>query len=134
MSSRRRRNTTSGRMSRQATPAGHAGRAVSLLPLAFAAGLALLSVTARVQQGALLEAGILGAATSLVLLHALLFAGLARHRAPARRVSVVLRPQHYVQALVQSSIFVYWGYYWAPIQDHLWLIAAQLLFAYGFDM
>lgn len=46
----------------------------------------------------------------------------------------VLRPQHYVQALVQLSIFTYWGYYWEPIYDHGLLIVAQLIFAYAFDI
>ena len=44
------------------------------------------------------------------------------------------RAQHYVQAMCQLSIYVYWGWYWRPVYDHAWLLAAQLLFAYILDM
>ena len=27
-----------------------------------------------------------------------------------------------------------WGYYWRPVYEHLWLLAAQVLFAFSFDM
>jgi hypothetical protein len=46
----------------------------------------------------------------------------------------VLRPQHYIQTLVQISLYAYWGYYWRPVYDHLWLIIGQLLFAFVFDI
>jgi hypothetical protein len=49
-------------------------------------------------------------------------------------IDVQLRPQHYVQACAHTSIFLYWGWYWRPVYDHAYLIAAQLLFAYAFDM
>jgi len=45
-----------------------------------------------------------------------------------------LRPQHYVQALVQLSVFAYWGWYWRPVYDHSTLLLAQVVFAYIFDM
>src|SRR4029450_6224082 len=28
----------------------------------------------------------------------------------------------------------YWGWHWRPVYEHLWLLAAQLVFAYAFDM
>ncbi|MFA5910433.1 MAG: hypothetical protein WC815_16745 [Vicinamibacterales bacterium] len=31
-------------------------------------------------------------------------------------------------------IFVYWGFYWPPIQEAAPLIAAQIVFAYAFDI
>jgi hypothetical protein len=46
----------------------------------------------------------------------------------------MLRPQHYVQAVFQSSVFAYWGYYWRPVYEFVPLLVAQLLFAYAFDM
>jgi hypothetical protein len=52
----------------------------------------------------------------------------------ARSFRTELRPQHYVQALCQLAVFAYWGYYWRPVYDMAWLIAAQLVFAYAFDM
>ena len=36
--------------------------------------------------------------------------------------------------MVQLAVFAYWGYYWRPVYDHAWLLVAQLVFAYAFDM
>jgi hypothetical protein len=47
---------------------------------------------------------------------------------------VVLKKQHYVQALAQGSVLMYWGWHWSPVYESLHLILAQLLFAYAFDM
>ena len=44
------------------------------------------------------------------------------------------RPQHYVQAMCHMSVYTYWGWYWAPVYDYVWLLVAQLVFAYAFDM
>ena len=41
---------------------------------------------------------------------------------------------HYVQALVHTSIFVYWGMYWKFIYGQALLIVAQIFFAYAFDV
>ena len=57
-----------------------------------------------------------------------------RREQVSRGFLVLLRPQHYVQAMVQTSVYLYWGYYWRPVYDHFWLILAQILFAYTFDM
>jgi hypothetical protein len=43
-------------------------------------------------------------------------------------------PPHYVQALLQLSIFAYWGWYWRPVYEHAGLIVAQVALAYGLDM
>jgi hypothetical protein len=48
-------------------------------------------------------------------------------------LEVVLRRQHYLQACLQGSLILYWGYYWREVYHAAPLIAAQLLFAYGFD-
>ena len=49
-------------------------------------------------------------------------------------LDVDLRPQHYVQACAQASVFLYWGWHWPPVRDAAALIFAQLLFAYAFDL
>src|SRR6266849_7377331 len=41
---------------------------------------------------------------------------------------------HYVQALMQFSIYVYWGKYWPQVYTQAPLVLAQLAFAYGLDM
>ena len=63
---------------------------------------------------------------------ALLVSGRVRGR--PLRLDVSLRPQHYVQALAHTAIFVYWGFYWDPLRHAAVLIAAQVVFAYAFDM
>ncbi|HTT08574.1 MAG TPA: hypothetical protein VMH34_07270 [Gammaproteobacteria bacterium] len=46
------------------------------------------------------------------------------------RFSVLLRPSHYVQAMVHSSIFIYWGWYWHPVYEEFVLIVSQIVFVY----
>ena len=48
--------------------------------------------------------------------------------------SIAPRKQHYIQALVQSSVLLYWGFYWPSVYQHSVLILAQILFAYGFSI
>lgn len=48
--------------------------------------------------------------------------------------SVQFRAQHYVQACAQLSVYLYWGWYWRQVYDSAYLILAQLVFAYAFDM
>ena len=73
------------------------------------------------------SAGVLAFWLVLLLWHA---------TAARRRLTILLQPraQHYVQACAQASVLLYWGWHWRPVYDHLPLIAAQLLFAYAFDM
>jgi len=49
-------------------------------------------------------------------------------------LEVALKKQHYLQACIQSSLLLYWGWYWPPVYAFLPLILAQLVFAYAFDM
>ncbi len=49
-------------------------------------------------------------------------------------LAVSLLKQHYLQACAHTSILVYWGWYWRPVYEQAYLIAAQLVFAYAFDM
>ena len=78
------------------------------------------------------------ALTAALLLASLLWqTGLVlrlRTRRANRAFHVVLRPQHYLQATLHISVFAYWGYFWGPVYDHVWLLVGQLLFAYAFDM
>jgi hypothetical protein len=59
-------------------------------------------------------------------------ASISRNR--ALLLEVALLKQHYVQACVHTSILLYWGWYWRPVYDHAYLILAQLIFAFTFDM
>jgi hypothetical protein len=53
----------------------------------------------------------------------------------SKPLTVAFKPiaSHYVQAAVQSCIYVYWGWYWRPVYEHVPLIVAQLAFVYGLD-
>lgn len=45
-----------------------------------------------------------------------------------------LRPVHYVQLMMHSSVYIYWGMYWPNVYAHVPLLFAQALFAYVLDM
>ena len=61
-------------------------------------------------------------------------ARLARRTGRTLALEVVLKKQHYVQACAQSSVLLYWGWYWPPVYAFAPFILAQLVFAYAFDM
>jgi hypothetical protein len=105
-------------------------RALSL-PLSFIAALDAMAALPGIQHNPRLLWSVLGAAGVLSLGLLML-----RARSGARNfaIDVQLRPQHYLQAMAQGTVLLYWGYYWRPVYDALPLIAAQLLFAYAFDI
>ena len=103
------------------------------MPLALTLGLALLSFVPRVSGNPILVRSFWGAALVLLVWQVVLFLRL-RGASEGRSLSTVLRPQHYLQALVQAAVFAYWGWYWRPVYDFVWLLVAQLVFAYAFDM
>ncbi|HUI79205.1 MAG TPA: hypothetical protein VLY24_14870, partial [Bryobacteraceae bacterium] len=110
-----------------------AGPRALLLPLAFTFGLAALVAFDAVRQNPKVLWTFLGAAGALCVWNALLF--LATRRAKrALTLEVVLRKQHWVQAIAQGSVLLYWGWYWPPVYAFGPFILAQLLFGYAFDM
>jgi hypothetical protein len=113
----------------QALPA-RSSRAL-LLPLGFIALLAAFSLLPQVNQNRQLVLSILGAAGALLVGLALVWRRVRRRNL---RVEVSVRAQHYLQASMQASVFLYWGWYWRPAYEAVPLIAAQLAFAYAFDM
>ena len=108
-------------------------RRLFLVPLLLTLGLLLLSLTPRVADNARLSIAFLGAVTELLAWQGVLFAKLSRAGA-SRGFQVAVRPQHYLQALVQLTVFAVWGWYWRPVYDFAGLLLAQLIFAYAFDM
>ena len=108
-------------------------RRAFLTPLALTLGLLLLSFAPRVADNARLTFAFWGAVAVLLVWQGVLFARLSRAGA-SRGFQVVLRPQHYLQALVQLTVFACWGWYWRPVYDFAGLLLAQLAFAYAFDM
>ena len=134
MSSIRRRGSSRERRQKKDTAAPRPASLGALsLPATLTLGLVLLSLVPRVNSHTALAQSFWGAALALVLWQVVLLARYRRTRArPLLRI--VLRPQHYVQAIVQVAVFAYWGYFWRPVYDHAWLLVAQLVFAYTFDM
>lgn len=104
-----------------------------LLPFALTLLLLGLSFVPRVSQNLTLTWSFWAAVVVLLVWQLSIFLT-ARRQQETREFLIVLRPQHYVQAMVQVSVYLYWGYHWQPVYDHAWLIAAQLLFAYSFDI
>ena len=99
----------------------------------FAAGLAALAFLQPARDQAVLSRTLVIAAVVLAVWTVALVAR-ARHRRRALSLQVALKPQHYLQACAQGSVLAYWGWFWPPVYDQAWLIVAQLLFAYAFDM
>jgi len=95
------------------------GKRAFLLPLPFVAGLAAF--------------GFWGTAAVLFAWWLALRVGVGRS-GRVLTLEVVLKKQHYLQACIQSSLLLYWGWYWPPVYAFLPFILAQLVFAYAFDM
>src|SRR5262245_33878821 len=103
------------------------------LPVACLAMLLALTAVPSVWRQPNVRGTFWAIAAGLAVWSVLLLADIVR-RQRALVVEIVLRKQHYLQACAQASVLLYWGLYWSPVFDALPLIAAQLLFAYGFDM
>jgi hypothetical protein len=108
-------------------------RRAFFLPLALTLGLAMLSWLPRVQDSPVPARSFRAAVIVLLFWQTVLFLRL-RAESKSRYLRVQLRPQHYVQAACQFSVYAYWGYHWRPVYDYAWLLIAQLVFAYAFDM
>jgi hypothetical protein len=107
-------------------------RAMSL-PLAFTLALLAFGLLGSVRQNPKLLASFLGAAATLMVWNAALFVS-AHAGGRTLALAVTLRTQHYLQACAQGSVLLYWGWYWREVYGVAHLIAAQLIFAYAFDM
>ena len=104
-----------------------------LVPLVLTLVLALMSFLPRVSGNPILIRSFWGAAAVLLVWLVVLFLRV-RGASEGRSFSTVLRPQHYIQALIHVSVFTYWGFHWRPVYEFAWLLVAQLMFAYAFDM
>jgi hypothetical protein len=98
---------------------------------AFVAALLVLSQLPLFDARPVVRVSIVGAALLLLGWNVLLFGVLRRGETVA--FDVTLRPQHYLQACLQGSLILYWGFHWREVYNAAPLIVAQLLFAYGFD-
>jgi hypothetical protein len=113
----------------EARPAPTSGRALSL-PLACTLALLAFAALPPVQHNPRLLWTFLGTGAALLAWAAVLFLSRSRRELV---FDIAIRPVHCVQACVQASVFVYWGWHWRTVYDFAYLIVAQLLFAYAFD-
>jgi hypothetical protein len=111
---------------------GTAGTRALALPLAFTLALLAFLFVDSVRNNATLIWTFADVAAVLLAWNAALRASAVRS-GRTLSVEIVLRKQHYLQACIQGSLLIYWGWYWRQVYDSAHLIAAQLLFAYAFD-
>lgn len=102
-------------------------------PACLTAGLLLLAFTPRVQGNEALTLSFFGAAAALAIWQ-VYQALMVRQNGESYGFNIVLRRQHYIQMFIQFSVYLYWGYHWSPVYEHMLLLAAQVLFAFGFDI
>jgi hypothetical protein len=128
------RDDKKDKVSKAAAPPTRSGPLVYSIPAGLTAALAAMSFLPRVQENAALTRSFWGAAAMLLAMQGLLLLRL-RGGSIARSLTFAApRAQHYVQAVVQGSVYLYWGWHWRPVYEHAWLLVAQLVFAYAFDM
>jgi len=132
MTAGKKRPAASSSSSKDKNPSGFSATNFRV-PLVLSLALFALSFVPRVQSNETLLQSFWGAVALLLAWQAFQFLQMQRGQ-QSYGFFVLLRPQHYIQAMVQSSVYLYWGYYWQPVYEHFWLIIAQILFAYTFDM
>lgn len=103
------------------------------LPLAFTLALLAFPALPSIRANPTLLWSLLGTCTLLFAWNAALSVNALRHRRTLS-MTIALHKQHYLQACAQGAVLLYWGWYWRQVYDSAELIAAQLLFAYAFDM
>src|SRR2546422_5192459 len=99
----------------------------------FIFGFVLFGLLDRVRANPRLFWSFMGAVAVLLAWSAVLF-GSAWCRRRRLTLEFVPRLQHYLQACLQTAIFAYWGWYWRQVYDSYYLVIAQLVFAYAFDL
>lgn len=102
------------------------------LPLVFTLVLAALAFIPSVHASPGMFWAFLGAAGVLLVWNAALLLSAARG-GRTLGMHYVLRRPHWVQPLVQGTIYVYWGWYSDRVYAAAWIILAQIVFAYAFN-
>jgi len=105
-----------------------------VVPAIFTLALFLVSFLPRIQRNDTLVLSFWGACAVLLIWS---FALYSKTVTNGKRKGFILtkpKPQHYIQAMVHMSVYLYWGWAWPPVQDHALLLLSQLFFAYAFDI
>lgn len=101
-------------------------------PALLACVLFLFLLLPRVHDNSrLLESFLLAGGSLLVL--AAIVAQRVKHSNRALEISFAAVKAHYVQAAVQATIYVWWGWHWHDVRAQVPLIVAQLVYVYALD-
>ena len=116
------------------------GRVVRLSPLGgsglvaiFALGLVAFGFLDAVRQNPTFRWSFFGPG-ALLLAWSGVLCWVAQRTGRILTLEIAVRKQHLVQAIAQVVFLLYWGWHWRQVYDSAFLIAAQLVFAYAFDM
>lgn len=110
------------------------GRSASLwLPALLTLFFAVFALLPRINANPHLEASISGAAAFLLAGLGTLWWSVAR-TGRTLTYEFVPRQVHWVQMIMHSSVFAYWGWYWREVYHEIPLILSQVLFLYVLDM
>jgi hypothetical protein len=116
-------------------PANEHPNRLSPLWLAFSFILAMvfLSFLPRINDSVRLAMSFRGTAGVLLILLLVLRAEVAR---TGRKLTYDVMPRkvHYVQLVMHSCVYAYWGWYWREVYHDIPLIIGQIFFAYALDM
>jgi TPR repeat protein len=102
------------------------------LPLILTVVFLALGFLSRARTNPRLAWTFAGVAAFLLCWELALFLWLGRKESGFKWEFVAVR-SHYVQALVQLSFYVYWGWYWRNVYGETPLILSQVVFFYIFD-
>ena len=103
------------------------------IPLILTVALIILVFSPRIAENVILAQSFIVAALLLLIWQVWLFVKV-NHNTLTPLLRIEIRSQHYIQAMVQLSVFIYWGWYWSPVYEMAWIMLGQLLFAYAFDI
>jgi hypothetical protein len=103
------------------------------LAFSFILAMVLLSFLPRINDSARLAMSFRGTAGVLLVLLLVLRAQVAR---TGRKLTYDIAPRsvHYVQLVMHSCVYAYWGWYWREVYHDIPLIIGQIAFAYALDM
>jgi hypothetical protein len=104
-----------------------------VLPLVLSLALGCFSLLPRVNANPRVLESFLGASAALLVFTFLLHRRIARD---GRKLFFEFLPKnvHYVQFTMQTTVYLYWGWYFRQAYGYLPLIAAQIIFVYALDM
>jgi len=103
------------------------------LPAVLSGVLAIFCLLPRAQSNRALEISI-GLAVAALLAFATVLGLRAAATGRTLKIEFLPKPVHYVQLVMHSCLYAYWGWYWREVYHYVPLILAQIVFCYALDM